>query len=132
MAWPHPGFPRPSPGPGPGPSTVSIQTPRATSWPSMASLLQAVSEGGVEGVRAALHAGQDIERMDSYGNTALLLAAEGGLLEVGPPPPPPPLLLLLCRCASSSSSLGPTPTTPTPPWAGQACTTPPTMATLPW
>lgn len=45
-------------------------------------LLAAASSGDVEGVRAALEAGADIERRDEQGRTALLLAATHDHVEV--------------------------------------------------
>merc|ERR1719228_1806662 len=48
----------------------------------MGGFLHAVSEGNTSEVRAWLENGQDVNKADSYGNTALLLAAERGFLEV--------------------------------------------------
>ena len=44
----------------------------------MGGFFHDVSEGRIKEVRAWLETGQDVDKVDTYGNTALLLAAEKG------------------------------------------------------
>merc|ERR1712168_1211334 len=48
----------------------------------MGGFLYYVAEGNTDEVRAWLENGQEVDKADSYGNTALLLAAEKGFLAV--------------------------------------------------